>query len=220
MQLPSRNTGQVLRKARGKVCKASFIGFMNTPLLFACPVLQVGDLLHMTRLGRISGHKADGTQRLAEKQAPKARQIKGLILNLHAGAKRSAAGERGRSPCPEGIDRLDRSRLAAPCRRPRYNLGMEQMKLDGITQREKHLTEIRNCYWHLRYLRPYQGAKRRKLYRIIQKHKAVLISDGLDPELLRLWCRQFTACHPAAAQQRFDAYLQKNHIDAKKTRIA
>lgn len=109
MQLPSRNTGQVLRKARGKVCKAGFIGFMNTPLLFACPVLQVGDLLHMTRLGRISGHKADGTQRLAEKQAPKARLTKVLIFYLLAGANgvRRREGQKPLSrrdrPAPSGL---------------------------------------------------------------------------------------------------------------------
>lgn len=97
---------------------------------------------------------------------------------------------------------------------------MEQLNLRGVTQTEKHLSEIRNCYWHLRQIRPFQSAKRRKLYRVIQKHKAILISDGLDPELLRLWCRQFAACHPAAARERFDAYLQKNHIDAKNTLIS
>lgn len=73
---------------------------------------------------------------------------------------------------------------------------------------EKHLAEIRNLYWHVRALRPWQGAKRRKLYRQIAKQKAVLIAGGFDPEELRLWCRRYSRCYQAAAGRRYEAYLQ------------
>jgi len=93
-----------------------------------------------------------------------------------------------------------------------------QLTIPGFTDRERHLGEIRNLYWHLRTIRPHQGAKRRKLYRAIEKQKAVLIADGLDEEGLRLWCRQHTSCHPEAAVRRFGAYLEKNPTFFEKTR--
>lgn len=88
-----------------------------------------------------------------------------------------------------------------------------QIDLPNITDQQKHFDAIRNLYWLLRNLRPWQTAKRRKLYRQIQKQKAVLISCGLDPELLRLWCRQWTACKPEAATARYHAYLQKTNTE-------
>ena len=87
-----------------------------------------------------------------------------------------------------------------------------QRSFPGFTKRQTHLGEIRNLYWRLRSLRPYQGALRRKLYRLVTKHKAVLIADGLDGEALRLWCRQWANCHPEAAADRFRAYCKKNSI--------
>lgn len=92
-----------------------------------------------------------------------------------------------------------------------------QLTIPGLTQRERHLSEIRNLYWHLRAIRPHQQARRRQLYRLIEKQKAVLITDGLDPELLRLWCRQWSRCHPEAARARFEQYLLENNTDLKKT---
>lgn len=103
-----------------------------------------------------------------------------------------------------------------------------QLALRGITQRELHLSDIRNHYWHLRTIRPGQEAKRRKLYRRIAKIKAALVEDGFDPEELRLYCRQFTDCYRDAAQGRydqyrqdraaFDAYLQNNDTALQKNR--
>jgi hypothetical protein len=90
-----------------------------------------------------------------------------------------------------------------------------QRPLPFITDSELMLSEIRNQYWHLRALRPWEQAKRRKLYRKITKIKAVLIADGLDKELLRLWCRQFTRSHAEASSVRFATYLQKNHPKMK-----
>jgi hypothetical protein len=94
----------------------------------------------------------------------------------------------------------------------------KQKQLPGMTQREIHLSQIRNYYWHLRNIRPGQTAKRRQLYRLIQKQKAVLIADGLDVELLRLWCRQFSTCYQEASRARFEAFLQKTNTELKNTR--
>jgi len=90
-----------------------------------------------------------------------------------------------------------------------------QKPLPFITDSELMLCEIRNHYWHLRALRPFEQAKRRKLYRKITKIKAVLIADGLDETLLRMWCRQFTRCHTEAAAVRFATYRAKNHPETK-----
>lgn len=105
-----------------------------------------------------------------------------------------------------------------------------QMRFPGLSCVDLHLSEIRNYYWHLRTIRPGQEARRRKLYRRIAKIKAALIEDGFDAEELRLYCRQFTNCYRVSATARlrqyredragFDAYLQKNDIVSKKTRIA
>lgn len=95
-----------------------------------------------------------------------------------------------------------------------------QTTFPEITLRETHLGEIRNLYWHLRAIRPFQGARRRKLYRQIAKHKAALIADGFNPELLRLYCRQFSNCHTEAARARYEAFLQKNENISEKTPAA
>jgi len=81
------------------------------------------------------------------------------------------------------------------------------------------LDTIRNHYWHLRAIRPWQQAKRRKLYRQIKKVKIILARDGFDPEELRLYCRQFTSCNPAAIT-RYEQYLQKRDGQTQKTQSA
>jgi len=96
---------------------------------------------------------------------------------------------------------------------------MHQTNLPGVTNQQHHLDVIRNFYWHLRTIRPGQQAKRRKLYRAIQKQKAVLIEDGFDPEELRLYCRQFASCNRAAIA-RYEQYLQKRDSETQKTRSA
>ena len=92
-----------------------------------------------------------------------------------------------------------------------------QNDLLGPAETNQLLAIIRNCYWHLRTIRPHQQAKRRQLYRTVAKIKAVLISDGLDREALRLWCRTLTSCHPEAARARLHAYLQKSDTRTQKT---
>jgi len=57
------------------------------------------------------------------------------------------------------------------------------------TKVERALGEIRNLYWHIRQLRPFQSALRRKLYREVVKRKCQLIEAGVDSERLRLFCR-------------------------------
>lgn len=94
-----------------------------------------------------------------------------------------------------------------------------QKQLPGLTDRGLLLAQIRNHYWHIRHLRPFQGAKRRALYRAVAKIKAVLLSDGFDAELLRLYCRQFASLDEAA-QGRYVAYAQQFDAETKKTRFA
>lgn len=60
----------------------------------------------------------------------------------------------------------------------------------------------------LRLLRPFQQARRRALYRKIEKRKAVLVAEGFDTEWLRLYCRQYASMDRAAAA-RFEAYDKK-----------
>jgi len=68
--------------------------------------------------------------------------------------------------------------------------------------------EIRNWYWHVRQLRPDQGAKRRRLYRRIHAQKKRLLVAGVDREELRLWCRSHTKTCPEAAKMRFLTHQQ------------
>lgn len=95
---------------------------------------------------------------------------------------------------------------------------MIQTSFPGFCDYQSHLGAIRNYYWQIRAVRSYDGAKRRWLYRQVAKHKAVLIAAGVDAELLRLWCRQFSRCYPEASRERFEAYLQNNSTILKKTR--
>lgn len=48
---------------------------------------------------------------------------------------------------------------------------------------------LRNCYWHLRAVRPYDQAARRKWYRRIEKEREKLIAAGASREHVRLYCR-------------------------------
>lgn len=89
---------------------------------------------------------------------------------------------------------------------------MAQFQFSGFTRRYLVCSNIRNLYYRLRGLRNHQKSQRRQIYRLILKNKAVLIADGLDKEVVRLWCRQWSACHPEAARERFLAYCEKNSI--------
>lgn len=92
-------------------------------------------------------------------------------------------------------------------------------QLPNLAQRDHLLGEIRNYYWHVRALRPGQGARRRWLYRRIAKLRLILLEDGLDPELLRLYCRA-QASLDRAAVRRFMVYLRENYSSLQKTHMA
>lgn len=67
---------------------------------------------------------------------------------------------------------------------------------------------IRNYYWHIRSARPFEQAKRRRYYRYVEKEKRLLLAAGVDPEFLRLYCRQFASLDPAAGK-RFRQYAEQ-----------
>lgn len=92
---------------------------------------------------------------------------------------------------------------------------MGQLSFEGFTDRHRLLSDIRNLYCRLRFCRPWDVAKRRKLYRDIAKIKAVLLADGIDQEWLRLYCRQLASLD-RAAMARFEAYSEKFSADLQK----
>lgn len=49
--------------------------------------------------------------------------------------------------------------------------------------------QLRWFYWSLRYLRAWDSAGRRKLYRRIRRERDRLVAAGADPEYVRLYCR-------------------------------
>jgi hypothetical protein len=75
---------------------------------------------------------------------------------------------------------------------------------------QNKLAQIRNIYWHIRQVRPFQTALRRKHYRDASKIKEHLISSGIDEEELRLWCRTFTKKFAKSAELRLQRY-RENH---------
>ena len=93
-----------------------------------------------------------------------------------------------------------------------------QRDLFGLDH-DQLLNDIRNHYWRIRNARKHDQAVRRRYYRKIQKIKAALIDDGFDPELLRLYCRQFASLDKAAIS-RYQAFLQENDTRTKKTQSA
>jgi hypothetical protein len=81
-----------------------------------------------------------------------------------------------------------------------------QMKLPNVTNPDWHFSEIRNLYWMLRYLRGEQDAKRRSLYRKIEKHKKALCETGLEVEELRLYCRWLMSPRDESRKHRLLTY--------------
>lgn len=62
---------------------------------------------------------------------------------------------------------------------------------------------LRNYYWHLRFLRPYDQAGRRRYYRKIEAEKKRLILSGVDGEAVRLYCRWMANPRNNDAELRF-----------------
>jgi hypothetical protein len=65
---------------------------------------------------------------------------------------------------------------------------------------------LKTLYWHVRNIRPYQTALRRKLYRYIEQERKRLHEAGVDPELTRLYCRHLSNLRNRAAAERFEFY--------------
>ena len=73
---------------------------------------------------------------------------------------------------------------------------------------------ICNHYWHLRYARSFDTARRRKQYRLIEKEKKRLREAGVDGELVRLFCRHMVNLKNKPAAERFHKAYQKSLIAA------
>lgn len=70
---------------------------------------------------------------------------------------------------------------------------------------------LNNLYFHLRMLRPFDTAARRKLYRYIAVEKKRLIESGVNAELVRLECRYLANTRNRHAER---AYLRfKSKLD-------
>jgi hypothetical protein len=65
---------------------------------------------------------------------------------------------------------------------------------------------IRSAYWHLRIARAGDAARVRKEYRKIRKECDRLEAAGVNPELLRLYCRHMVNPRNVKAFERFKAF--------------
>jgi hypothetical protein len=72
--------------------------------------------------------------------------------------------------------------------------------MDGWAQ------NLRNLYYRKRMLRPGMEAKRRAIYREIEKEKKRLVESGVDAELVRLCCRFHANLDNRNAGRRFEEY--------------
>jgi hypothetical protein len=73
---------------------------------------------------------------------------------------------------------------------------------------------LRNYYWQLRYLRPYDQAARRRYYRLIAVEKKRLHEEGVDFEEVRLFCRWMANPRNQSAEQRFLNYSLQGRLFA------
>lgn len=72
--------------------------------------------------------------------------------------------------------------------------------------------ELRNLYWHLRDVRLYDLARRRKYYRYIRKERDCLLQKGINHELLRLFCRHLSNPTCRFAASRLAAFERQMHM--------
>lgn len=68
---------------------------------------------------------------------------------------------------------------------------------------------LRNYYWHLRFLRPFDQAGRRRYYRKIEAEKKRLIESGVNAEEVRLFCRWMANPRNNAARMRFESFSRQ-----------
>jgi hypothetical protein len=71
---------------------------------------------------------------------------------------------------------------------------------------------LANLYWMLRYYRKWDGAKRRKYYRLIAVEKKRLIESGVDAELVRLACRSLANLRNQNAEARYLLYKAQRKL--------
>ena len=84
--------------------------------------------------------------------------------------------------------------------------------------------ELRNLYWHLRRVRCFDSAARRKYYRRIRRERDRLVQSGYDRELVRLFCRYMSNPAPdSPALVRlwsFDVALAKLHSIGSRSAVS
>lgn len=68
---------------------------------------------------------------------------------------------------------------------------------------DDRLQVIRALYWQLRYLRPTEDARRRRLYRAIRDEREKFDGTAFDGELLRLFCRYLANPGSSEAERRY-----------------
>lgn len=73
-------------------------------------------------------------------------------------------------------------------------------------------TTLCNAYWHLRNLRAFDGAGRRRLYRRIADEKKRLIGSGVEAEEVRLLCRHLANPGNQNAEQKFRKYAAQMRL--------
>lgn len=71
---------------------------------------------------------------------------------------------------------------------------------------------LRNLYWFLRYHRNWQESKRRMYYRRIAVEKKRLTESGVDPELVRLYCRFLSDTRNQHAEVRYLRYEKQGRL--------
>lgn len=77
---------------------------------------------------------------------------------------------------------------------------------------------LHNLYFHLRMLRPFHTAARRKIYRYIAAEKKRLIESGANAELVRLQCRHLANTRNRHAERAYLKYkAQLDLFNAAKT---
>ena len=72
---------------------------------------------------------------------------------------------------------------------------------------------LQNHYWHLRSIRRFDTAARRRYYRLIADEKKRLQQVGVDQEEIRLFCRMLSNLQNKNAETRYRAYAAQLKLD-------
>lgn len=76
-------------------------------------------------------------------------------------------------------------------------------------------SRLSNLYWHLRAVRSWDTAGRRRFYRYIEAEKQRLIAEGIDAEEVRLFCRYSANPFNKAAKERLLAYVAQGRFELR-----